>query len=175
LRNWTRSSGVYTNMLRVPLFLVCSLAALAQPSPRQDPLEAALQAVRQARNTGHFEEAVAAREQARALLPRAPVDSPQFAFWVQQVAQLYRNSNWNSQARAILRDALDRTGPLGDSHPSRIALLNALADSWRQDGNLLKTVGYLEQAAAAQSATPAPSTPTPACPAYIDNSAGPMP
>jgi hypothetical protein len=39
MRNWLRPSGVYTNMLRVPLFLVCSLAALAQPSPRQDPLE----------------------------------------------------------------------------------------------------------------------------------------
>jgi tetratricopeptide (TPR) repeat protein len=152
MRNWIRSSGVYTNMLRVPLFLACSLAALAQPSPQQNPLDAATQAFWQARNNGRFEEAVAAREQARALLPRAPVDSPQFAFWVQGVAQLYQNSNWNSQARAILRDALDRTRPLGDSHPSRIPLLTALSDSWRQDGNLLKAAGYLEQAAAAQPA-----------------------
>jgi hypothetical protein len=49
MRNWTRSSGVYTNMLRVPLFLICSLAALAQPSPRQNPMDAAIQAVQQAR------------------------------------------------------------------------------------------------------------------------------
>jgi tetratricopeptide (TPR) repeat protein len=154
MRNWSRSSGVYTNMLRVPLFLVCSLAALAQPSFRQDPLDTAIQAGWQARNSGRFEEAAAAREQARALLPRAPVDSPRFPGWVQHVSQLYRNSNWNSQARAILREALDRTRPLGDSHPSRNAVLNALSDSWRQDGNLLKAVGYLEQAAAAQPATP---------------------
>jgi tetratricopeptide (TPR) repeat protein len=153
MRNRLRPSGVYTNMLRVPLFLVCSLAALAQPSPRQDPLDAAIQAVWQARNSGHFEKAVAAREQARAVLPRAPVDSPQFPGWAQQVAQLYQNANWNAQARAILRDALDRTRPLGDSHPSRIALLTALSDAWRQDGNLLKAAGYLEQAAAAQPAT----------------------
>src|ERR1035441_8754666 len=91
MRNRLRPSGVYTNMLRVPLFLFFSLAALAQPSPRQDPLDAAIQAVWQARNSGHFEEAVAAREQARAVLPRAPVDSPQFPGWAQQVAQLYRS------------------------------------------------------------------------------------
>ena len=154
MRNWTRSSGVYTNMLRLPLVLVCSLAALAQPSPRQNPLDAAIQAVWQARNNGRFEEAVAARDQARALLPRAPVDSPQFAYWVQQVAQLYQNSNWNAQARTILQEALDRTRPLGDAHPSRNAVLNVLSNSWQQDGNLLKAVGYLEQAAAAQPATP---------------------
>jgi tetratricopeptide (TPR) repeat protein len=116
-------------------------------------LDAAIQAVWQARNSGHFEEAVAAREQARALLPRAPLDSPQFPGWAQQVAQLYQNANWNAQARAILQDALDRTRPLGDSHPSRIALLTALSESWRMDGNLLKAVAYLEQAAAAQPAT----------------------
>jgi tetratricopeptide (TPR) repeat protein len=154
MRNWTRCSGVYTNMLRVPLFLFCSLAALAQPSPRQDPLDAANQAFWQARNSGRVEDAVAAREQARALLPRVPLDSPRFANWARQVSQLYRNSNWNAQARAVLHEALDRTRPLGDSHPSRIELLDALSDSWRQDGNLLKAAGYLEQAAAAQPATP---------------------
>lgn len=154
MRNWTRCSGVYTNMLRVPLFLVCSLAALAQPSPRQDPLDTALQAVWQARNNGRFEVAAAGREQARAQLQRAPVDSPRFAGWAQQVAQLYQSSSLNAQARAILREALARTGLLGDSHPSRIATLNALGESWRQDGNLLKAVGYLEQAATAQAAAP---------------------
>jgi tetratricopeptide (TPR) repeat protein len=33
-------------------------------------------------------------------------------------------------------------------------MLDALGWSWRQDGNLLKAVGYLEQAAAARAATP---------------------
>jgi tetratricopeptide (TPR) repeat protein len=126
---------------------------MAQPAPPQDPLDAAIQAAWQARNSGHFEEAVTTREHARSLLPRAPVDSPLFPGRVQQVAQFYQFSNWNAQARAILREALDRTRPLGDSHPSRIAVLNALSDSWRQDGNLLKAAGYLEQAAAAQPAT----------------------
>jgi tetratricopeptide (TPR) repeat protein len=154
MRNWTRSSGVYTDMLRIPLFLVCSLAALAQPSPRQDPLETALQAVWQARNNGRFEEAIAAREQARALLKRAPADSPRFPGWVQQVTQLYQSASLNAQARAILQEALARTSPLGDSHPYRIDMLNALGDSWQQDGNLLKAVEYLEQAATAQAAAP---------------------
>jgi tetratricopeptide (TPR) repeat protein len=70
------------------------------------------------------------------------------------VAQLYQNSGMNAQARAILQEALARTGPLGDSHPSHIAMLGALGESWRQDGNLLKAVGYLEQAATAQAAAP---------------------
>jgi tetratricopeptide (TPR) repeat protein len=158
MRNWTRCSGVYSNMLRAPLFLVCSLAALAQvspqPRPRQDPMDAAIQAVWQTRNTGRFAEAATMREQARALLQRAPVDSPQFAGWVQQVAQLYQQLSLNGQTRAILQEALARTGPLPDSHPSHIAMLNAVGDSLRQDGNLLKAVGYLEQAAAAQAAAP---------------------
>ena len=152
--NWLRPSGVYTNMHRVPLFLVCSLAALAQPSPQPDPLDAAIQAVWQARSSGHVEEAVAARQHARALLARAPLDSPRFAGWAQGVAQLYRNASWNAQARAILQEALDRTRPLGNSHPSRVNLLQALSDAWRQDGNLLKAAGYLEQAAAARPQAP---------------------
>jgi tetratricopeptide (TPR) repeat protein len=158
MRNWRRSSGVYTNMLRVPLFLLCSLAALAQPLPRQNPMDAAIRAVQDLRYSGRTEEIVALREQAHALLRRVPVDSPQFANWAQQVASLYqspnRNANWNAPARAILQEALDRTRPLGDSHPSRIAMLDALGWSWRQDGNLLKAAGYLEQAAAARPATP---------------------
>src|ERR1035441_5481616 len=158
MRNWLRSSGVYTNMLRVPLFLLCSLAALAQPSPPQNPMDAAIQAVWQVRDSGRTEEVAALREQAHALLRRVPADSQQFANWAQQVAHLYqspnRNANWNAAARAILQEALDRTRPLGDSHPSRIAMLDALGWSWRQDGNLLKAVGYLEQTAAARPATP---------------------
>jgi len=153
MRNWTGCSGVYTNMLRLPLFLACSLAALAQPSPQQHPMDAAIQAFWQAQNSGRLEDAATARDQARALLPRAPVDSPQLAGWVQQVSQLYQNSNWNAVARTIMQEALDRTRPLGDSHPSRNGVLIALSGSWRQDGNLLKAAGYLEQAAAAQPAT----------------------
>src|ERR1035441_7957849 len=149
MRNCLRSSGVYTNMLRMPLFLICSLAALAQ-----DPFDAANQTFWEARNQCRFEAAAAAREQARALLLRVPVDSPRFAGWVQQVVQLYQNSNRNAQARAVLAEALDRTRPLGDGHPTRIAMLNGLADSWQQDGNLLKAVAYLEQAVTAQAKTP---------------------
>jgi tetratricopeptide (TPR) repeat protein len=141
-------------MLRVPLFLLCSLSAVAQQSPPQDPLDAAVQAVWRSRSNGRFEEAAAGREQARALLQRAPADSPRFGGWVQQVAQLFQNSGLNAQARAILQEALARTQPLPDSHPFHIAILNALGDSWRQDGNLLKAVGYLERAAAAQAAAP---------------------
>jgi len=154
MRNWTRHSGVYSNMQRVPLFLVCSLAALAQESPRQDPFDSAIQAVWQARNNGRFEEAAAAREQARALLQHAPADSPQFAGRLQQVAQLYQNSNLNAQARAVLQESLTRTGPLADSAPSRLAILSALGESWRQDGNLLKAAVYLEKAAAAHASSP---------------------
>jgi len=162
MRNWTRRSGVYSNMLRVPLFLVCSLAALAQPpSPQQAPLDTTIQAVWQARSDGHFEEAATAREQARALLRRAPVDSSQFANWVQQVMQLYQASALNAQARAVLQESLDRTAPLGDSHPSRIAMLSELGESWRQDGNLLKAIGYLEKAAAAQPSAHPPAAAQP--------------
>ena len=64
----------------------------------------------------------------------------------------------NAQARAILQEALARTAPLGESHPSHIAMLSALGESWRQDGNLLSAVGYLERAAAAQGAAPPPPT-----------------
>jgi tetratricopeptide (TPR) repeat protein len=152
--NWTRWSGVYSNMHRAPLFLVCSLAALAQQSTQQDPLDTAIQAVWQARSNGRFEDAAAAREQARAQLQRAPADSPRFTDWVYQVMQLYQHSNLNVQARVVLQESLTRTGPLGDSHPSQIAILSALGDSWRQDGNLLKAVGYLEKTAAAQTAAP---------------------
>ena len=82
MRNSTGSSGVYSNMHRLCLLLVCSSAALAQPAPRQDPLDKAIQAVYQADNA-HFQEAAAAREQARALLQRVPPDSPRFAGWAQ--------------------------------------------------------------------------------------------
>lgn len=154
MRNWTVGFGFYIDMLRVPLLMVFSLAALAQQSPQEDALGAAIRAAWQARSQGRFEEAAAGREQARTLLQRVPADSPQFGGWAQQVAQLYQNSSLNAQARATLQEGLARLAPLGESHPSRIELLNQLASSWQQDGNLLKAAGYLEQAAAGQAATP---------------------
>ncbi|MDR3702425.1 MAG: hypothetical protein P4L56_22445, partial [Candidatus Sulfopaludibacter sp.] len=153
-------SGVYSYMLRVPLLLICSLAAWAQhwaqQAPQQDPINAAIQVIWQARNEGRFEDAAAAREQARSLLQRAPVDAPQFQGWAQQVSQAYQNSGMNGQARAVLQDALARTAVLGNSHPAHAGMLIALAESWWQDGSLLKAAGYLEQAAAAQEADAPP-------------------
>ena len=154
LRNWPPGFHIY--VLRVPLLLVCWFAALAQPSPQEDPLDALIQAVWQARSQGRFEEAAARREQARALLRSVPADSPQFAGWARQVAQFYRTSSLNAQAEATLQEALARVAPLGESHPSHLALLNAQANAWQQDGNLLKAVAYLEQEAAGEAAaTPA--------------------
>ena len=159
MRNCPRHSGVYTTMFPAALFLALSVAAMAQPPRQQDPLDAAIQAVWQVQNGQHFEEAAAARERARSLLQRVPVDSPRYANWAQQIAQLYQASNWNGQARAILQEALARTAALGDTQRSRIALLSALGNSWQQDGNLLKAVDYLEQAAAAQAAAPPVAAP----------------
>ena len=61
MQNWIHGPGVYCNMHRLPLFLICALVAVAQPAPQQDPLDVAIQRVWQARNNGHFEEAAAAR------------------------------------------------------------------------------------------------------------------
>jgi hypothetical protein len=160
--NWIRCSGANTGVHLVPLFLILSVAALAQQPPPQDPLDAAIQAVWQASGEGRFQDAAGSREQARTLLQRKPADAPQFANWALQVASLYQNSGSNAQARAILQDALTRTGPLGESYPSHIAMLSALGESWRQDGNLLKAVGYLEQAAAAQAVAATVTAPQPA-------------
>ena len=154
MRNWRSCSGVYSGMIRVPFLLVYSLTALAQPGPRQEPMDAAIDAVWRARSMSRFSEANAGLDEARAQLQRTPVNSPRFAGWARQVAQLYQSSGWNAQARAIVQEALERTGPLGDAHPSRTDLLNAMGDFWLQDGNLLKAVGYLEQAATAQAAAP---------------------
>jgi tetratricopeptide (TPR) repeat protein len=162
MRNWIHGPGVYCNMLRLPLFLACALVAVAQLAPQQDPLDTAIQRVWRARNNGSPEEAVAARDQARVLLQRVPVDSPRLAGWAQQVMQLYQNSGLNGQARAILQETLSRTGTLPDWHPSRITMLSTLADSWQQEGNLLKAVDLLEQVAAAQAAAPAVTASQPA-------------
>ena len=159
MRNWSGCSGVYSGMARVPLLVLYSLTALAQPGPRQDPMDAAIDAVWRARSMSRYSEADAVLAQACAQLQRTPVSSARFAGWARQVAQLYQSSGRNAQARAIVQQALERTGPLGDAHPSRMDLLNAMGDLWLQDGNLLKAVGYLEQAAAAQAVAPPAAAP----------------
>ena len=56
-----------------------------------------------------------------------------------------------------MKDGLARTGPLGDSHPARIALLSELAGQFDADGNLLEALRYREQEAAAVEAPPPPT------------------
>jgi tetratricopeptide (TPR) repeat protein len=146
-----------TNVRRTLLGFLCSLTVLAQV-PRE-PFDIALESYRKAHAEGRFGEAVAHREDARALLNRTPVEAPQFASWLQQVAQLYQGTGMNLQFRTVAQEALARAGKLGDSHPTRIALLNMLADSWQQDGSLLKSVAYIEQAVAAQEAAQAMKAP----------------
>ncbi len=154
--NRTGRSGVYPSMRRACLLLVCSLAMMGQPLTPEDRMTAAIQALWEAPDKGPIEAIAARREEARALLQRAPVDSPRFAGWVQQLATIYQNAGLNAQARALLQDALQRTTPLGDANPAKMAILDTLGESWRNDGNLLKAVTYLEQeAAAAAVAKPA--------------------
>lgn len=119
----------------------------------QDPLDAAIRTVQTADNA-HFKEAADAREEARTLLNRTPVTSPRFVSWAWQVAQLYQNASLGAEARNVLEQALNRSVPRGDSHASHVALLIALGDFWQRDGNLLKAVGFFEQAAAAPEAAP---------------------
>jgi hypothetical protein len=142
------------------LCVLCCLTVLAQ-APRQ-ALDLSFEAYRTAHAEGRFDEAAARRDDARALLNRTPVEAPQFVSWAQQVVQLYQGAGMNVQARTILQEALARAGKLGESHPTRIMLLNMLADSWQQDGSLLKYVAYLEQAIAAQEAARAVKAPAPA-------------
>ncbi len=156
--NRTGRSGVYGSMRCACLLLVCSLTIMGQPTTLEDRLTAAIQAMWEAPDKGPIEAIAARRDEARALLQRAPVDSPRFAGWVQQLANIYQNAGLNAQARALLLDALLRVAPLGDSSSAKMALLDTLGESWRNDGNLLKAVTYLEQeAAAAAVAKPAPA------------------
>ena len=57
MRNWSGCSGVYSGMVRVPLLVLYSLTALAQPGPRQDPMDAAIDAVWRARSMSRYSEA----------------------------------------------------------------------------------------------------------------------
>lgn len=150
MRNLPECLGVYCTMRCVALILLCCCPALAQ-APKQEPIEAALTAAQRG-NGGSAGDAAAARNQARSLLQQVPVDEPRFSMWAQSVSQLYRNQGWNAQARAVLQEALDRTGALPDSASSRLMILRALGEAWRQDGNLLKAVPYFERTAAEESA-----------------------
>lgn len=133
------------------LFLVWRAIASAQYYPQQDALDAVLRTAWQANGTRGDISAI--RQKALDLLRQMPVTAPRLAFQAQQVAQLYSGGGLHAQARRVLDEALVRITPLGDSDPGRIHLLNALANEWRQDGNLLKAAQYLEQAAAAQAKT----------------------
>ena len=147
-------------MNRGMVCLLLTLPAVAQIAQR-DPFDAALQAFWTARSAGHFEEAAAKREEARKLLVRTALDAPQFGNRVLSVTQLYESGGMSRQARSIAEEALSRAEGLGQSHPTRIQLLNTLASSWQQDRNLLKALACLEKAAAAVDAAPLAKSPVP--------------
>jgi hypothetical protein len=134
------------------LFISAVLAQSGRPVPQQAPVDALIQSYQSACSNGKFDEAAAARDQARALLNQIPVDDPQFANWAQRVSGIYENGGFALRSRDVLEQALARAGGLADSSPTRVALLNALSRSWEQDRNLLKAVSYLEQAVAATEA-----------------------
>src|SRR4051812_28836123 len=89
------------------------------------------------------------RDEARRRLEAMAVESPEFPGLVRHTSELYSNALMTAEARAVLRRALDRAAHLPQSHPTRILLLDALADSWEQDGNLLQTAECLEKVAMA--------------------------
>ena len=153
MRNSLLRSGVYSSMRRLPLFFLAFLTIPAQV--QQEPVDLAIQQMWQARTEGRRQDAVAARQQARDLLASVPVDSPRYQNAVQQVSQAYQSAGLNAEARSILEEGLARTAPLGNAVQARAGLLTALGESWWQDGNLLKAVGYMEQGTAAQAALPA--------------------
>jgi len=70
MRNWRSCSGVYSGMTRGPLLLLVSYSVWAQPVPRQEPMDTAIQAVWQARGMGQFAEASDKLAQARERLQR---------------------------------------------------------------------------------------------------------
>jgi len=139
-------------MRRGVLFLVCAVA-FGQTEPR-DPFDRAMQLSQQARTQGNSAEAAAHREEARSLIEKTPLDSKQWAFRVQNLAQSYQGSGRYVQARAVVQGALARAQALPEWDPVRIQLLNMLAEFWQQDGNLLQAVSYREKAVAAFEATP---------------------
>ncbi len=140
--------------------LLCASIAQAQV-PQRDLFSEVTSAYWKARGEGQFDEAAARRQEARSLIESLPLDDPQYAQKVQQVSQMYENGGFSAQARSILQNALLRATTLGESHPARIQLLGALANSWQQDRNLLRAVECLEKAvAAAATDSPGPLVPT---------------
>jgi len=141
-------------MLRGLLAFLFTCAALAQQ--RQPlPIDEAMQKYWKLRQAGNFEEAVAQRDVVRNLLAKVPLESPQYASWAQNVAQLYQSVGMFDQGREVLESALGRTTQLPDYHSHRIALLTALSSFWQQDQNLLKAATYMEKAVTALESAPA--------------------
>jgi len=141
-------------MLRLLVCFLSITAALAQSQQLMsfgagnrddtpDPVDAAIQAVWQARRDGAPVDP-AQREEARQALAEAPISSPQYAAWAETIAQFYTSP---VQSRAVLEEALGRVEPLGKNSATRMNLLNALSDSWQQDRNLLQALACAEQAA----------------------------
>ncbi len=155
------------------LSLLFCQAMLAQPQPQEDPLAGFSKAIATAQEEGRFADAAALREQARQRLDRLPLDAPPFPYWVQSVAQLYQVGGRTAQARAVIQSALDRAESSAAGRAVRVQLLLALAESWQQDHNLLKTLALLEKAvllpvtpAAEPAASPASSRVTVASSPY---------
>ena len=130
-------------MKRALLVLAVAMLAAAQELP-SDPLQTAIRAARILGAT-QFEQAASTREKAREVLRQWPATSDDFPSLVNQVARLYANAGWNAESRAVVEEGLAQTKSLGKTHPTRIALLNWLASSWQDDGNLLKSQAYLEE------------------------------
>jgi tetratricopeptide (TPR) repeat protein len=145
-------------MHRGLLFVLCGTVLWGQ-IPQREPFDVAIQAYRDARASGDFDQARNRREEARSLLAQTRLDSPQLANRVATVADLYRSAGWNARARVVVEDALSRANSLGESNPLGIQLLNMLADTWQHDGNLLRAVVYREKIVAVLEASPGTANP----------------
>jgi tetratricopeptide (TPR) repeat protein len=147
-------------MARVTLLMLAGsfcAAGLAQMRPMEHPILDKQYAYLKARQEGHFADAAARRDEARAMLRTIPAEAIQFPGWVERVVQMYSASGRTLQARSVLEEALAR---IGRSAWMRVSMLNAMARLWQQDGNLLTAVNYFEQAASVSEAARA-SVPEP--------------
>jgi tetratricopeptide (TPR) repeat protein len=137
-----------TLLLLLPLFW-----AEAQSQP-QEAIDAAIREYRANAFGMQFQKSVDARQRARLLLAQLSVTAPRFADLAQDVASLYHEGSLDTQAQAILQESLARASALGKESPTRIALLNSLADWHESEGSFLKAADYWEASAAAQPPTP---------------------
>ncbi len=154
-RNIIPPTGVYRGMRRVWVLLL-SVAAMGQV-PALDPFDTAIQDFWTAQSEVRFHDAARKRELARTLLAQVPPESPRFAERAQTVAQMFQNAGMTAKARTVLEEALAR---VPEVHSGRASILEALADLWHSDGNLLKSVACLEKSiAAAEAAAAAPPAP----------------